>query len=72
MKLLKPKEKKEPVKKIFNAALISKLQPQGNLRLDDERYIKTGDGYCSCIMVYEYPAEDYDFWLERRGDRGKS
>ena len=65
MKLLKPKEKKEPVKKIFNAALISKLQPQGNLRLDDERYIKTGDGYCSCIMVYEYPAEDYDFWLER-------
>ena len=44
MKLLKPKEKKEPVKKIFNAALISKLQPQGNLRLDDERYIKTGDG----------------------------
>jgi energy-coupling factor transporter ATP-binding protein EcfA2 len=62
---LKPKEKKEPVKKIFNAALISKLQPQGNLRLDDERYIKTGDGYCSCIMVYEYPAEDYDFWLER-------
>lgn len=65
MKLFKPKEKKGPVKKIFNAALISKLQPQGNLRLDDERYIKTGDGYCSCIMVYEYPAEDYDFWLER-------
>ena len=47
----------------YNAKLISKIQPQGNLKLDDERYIKTGDGYVSCIMVYEYPAQAYDFWL---------
>lgn len=66
MKLLQKKGKsteKSPTH--FNAELISKLQPQGNLRLDDERYIKTGDGYCSCIMIYDYPAEAYDFWLTR-------
>lgn len=66
MTVLKTKEKKSPsVKQLYNAALISKIQPQGNLRLDDERYIKTGDGYCSCVMIYEYPAEAYDFWLTR-------
>lgn len=66
MKLLQTKtEVAGSLKKIFNPALISKIQPQGNLRLDDERYIKTGDGYCSCIMIYEYPSEAYDFWLTR-------
>jgi GTP-binding protein EngB required for normal cell division len=50
-------------KESYNAELISKIQPQGNLKLDDERYIKTGDGYVTCIMVYEYPAQAYDFWL---------
>lgn len=49
----------------FNSELIAKIQPQGNLKLNDERYIKTGDGYCSCIMIYEYPSEAYDFWLSR-------
>lgn len=47
----------------YNAEMFSRIQPQGNLKLDDERYIKTGDGYVSCIMVYEYPAKAYDFWL---------
>lgn len=67
MKLFSKKDKPTPniEKQYFNAELISKIQPQGNLRLDDERYIKTGDGYCSCIMIYEYPAEAYDFWLTR-------
>jgi GTP-binding protein EngB required for normal cell division len=46
-----------------NESLIARIQPQGNLKLDDERYIKTGDGYVSCVMVYEYPAQAYDFWL---------
>ncbi len=66
MKALKTKPKAAGVlQKKFNPALISKIQPQGNLRLDDERYIKTGDGYVSCIMIYEYPSEAYDFWLTR-------
>ncbi len=29
----------------------------------DERYIKKGDGYESCIFVYEYPSEVNEFWL---------
>jgi energy-coupling factor transporter ATP-binding protein EcfA2 len=49
--------------KSYDPVLISKIQPQGNLKLDDERYIKTGDGYVSCIMIYEYPSQAYDFWL---------
>lgn len=61
--MFKTKEKIAPSKKPYNAALISRIQPQGNLRLNDERYIKTGDGYSSCIMVYAYPSEAYDFWL---------
>ncbi len=29
----------------------------------DEKYIKKGDGYESCIFVYEYPSEVNEFWL---------
>ena len=63
MGLIRKKEK--PEKELFNPVLISKIQPQGNLKLDDERYIKTGDGYVSCIMVYSYPAQAREFWLTR-------
>ena len=65
MKIFKTKNKAVPDKMSYNTALFSKIQPQGNLRLDDERYIKTGDGYSSCIMIYSYPSEAYDFWLTR-------
>ena len=50
-------------KKGYDPFLLARLQPAGNLKLEDERYIKTGDGYCSCIHVYEYPAENGEFWL---------
>lgn len=50
-------------KKKYDPLLIARLQPAGNLKYDDERYIKTGDGFCSCIQVYEYPGIVYDFWL---------
>lgn len=55
----------QEVKELYNPVLISKIQPQGNLKLDDERYIKTGDGYVSCIMVYAYPSRASEFWLTR-------
>ncbi len=62
-------QKKHAIQKdIYNPVLISKIQPQGNLKLDDERYVKTGDGYVTCIMVYEYPAQAGDFWLSRLMD----
>ena len=59
---------KPAIKELYNPVLVSKIQPQGNLKLDDERYIKTGDGYVSCIMVYSYPAQAGDFWLTRLMD----
>jgi energy-coupling factor transporter ATP-binding protein EcfA2 len=58
-------KEKQPVKELYNPVLISRIQPQGNLKLDNERYIKTGDGYVSCIMVYAYPPQAGDFWLTR-------
>lgn len=48
----------------YNHELLIQIQPQGNLRLNDERYIKTGDGFCSCIQIYRYPNQAYDFWLD--------
>ena len=50
-------------KKGYNPFLLFRLQPGGNLKLNDERYIKTGDGYCSCIHIYEFPADNGDFWI---------
>ncbi|MEG1427477.1 MAG: hypothetical protein RSC76_07285, partial [Oscillospiraceae bacterium] len=55
--------KAEIEKRGYDSSLISKIQPQGNLKLNDERYICTGDGYVSCIQIYEYPGQVYDFWL---------
>ncbi len=46
-----------------NLPLLSKVQPHGNLKLSDERYIKTGNGFCSCIQIYGYPNQVGDFWL---------
>lgn len=50
-------------KKGYDPFLLFRLQPGGNLKLNDERYIKTGDGYCSCIHIYEFPADNGDFWI---------
>ena len=49
----------------YNAALLYAIQPHGNLRLNDERYIKIGDGFCSCIQLYGFPEQVYDFWLTK-------
>ncbi len=58
-------KEKQAVQELYNPVIVSKIQPQGNLKLDNERYIKTGDGYVSCIMVYAYPAQAGNFWLTR-------
>lgn len=65
------KKKKQPSpaaiakadKKNWDLPLIRRIQPAGNLKLNDDRYICTGDGYASCIQIYEYPGQAYDFWL---------
>ena len=49
MKLLNKKEKKEKVE--VNPYLISKIQPMGGVYFD-EKYIKKGDGYETCVHLY--------------------
>lgn len=58
------KSKSEIEKRGFDARLIAEIQPQGNIKLNDERYISFGSGgYALCMEIYEYPALVSDFWL---------
>lgn len=47
----------------YNPFLLETIQPQGGISFQDERYIKTGDGYEACIQVYQYPKNVNMFWL---------
>ena len=62
MKLLNKKEKKEKVE--VNPYLISKIQPMGGVYFD-EKYIKKGDGYETCVHLYYYQTDVGPFWLEQ-------
>lgn len=47
----------------FDPFLLSRIQPQGGITFNDERFIKTGTGYEVCLHVYKY-ARHIDFhWL---------
>lgn len=48
----------------YNPYLLSEVQPQGGIRFD-EAYIRKGDGYETCIHVYDYQTIVNDFWLEQ-------
>lgn len=48
----------------YDHEFLTRIQPAGGIKLNDERYIKTGDGFCTCIQVYSYPSQAYDFWLD--------
>lgn len=62
MKRLNKKEKKEKVE--VNPYLISKIQPMGGVYFD-EKYIKKGDGYETCVHLYYYQTDVGPFWLEQ-------
>src|SRR5690606_11789154 len=47
----------------FNPYLLSKIQPQGGIKFESG-YVKTGDGYVSCIHIYKYQSVVGDFWLD--------
>lgn len=46
-----------------NVQLIREIQPKGGISFRDEKIIKTGDGYESCIHVYDFPPSLYRYWL---------
>lgn len=47
----------------YNPNLIDKIQPCGGIAFKDT-YVKKGDGYESCIHIYDYPSEVSEFWLK--------
>lgn len=60
------KEKKEELKKKkgYNPYLVARVQPQGGISFK-ESYVQTGDGFATCIHVFDFPTEVNDFWLEQ-------
>lgn len=51
-------------KKGYDPALLAAIQTQGNLGLNDERYVKFGSGgYAMCLEVYGFPSLVSEFWL---------
>ncbi|WP_025731354.1 VirB4 family type IV secretion system protein [Heyndrickxia ginsengihumi] len=54
------KNNKREVDKDF----IARVQPQGGIKFED-LYIKKGDGYETCIHVYDYPKNVNEFWMQK-------
>lgn len=50
-------------KKGFNPFLAERIQPKGGISWNDERYMKTGDGYMCCLSIYRYPKKADRYWL---------
>ncbi len=48
----------------YNPYLLNKIQPVGGIGFKD-RFIVKGDGYETCIHVYDFPLYVNDFWLEK-------
>ncbi|MCM3169466.1 VirB4 family type IV secretion system protein [Peribacillus frigoritolerans] len=47
----------------YNPYLVSQIQPQGGIKFE-EAYVRKGDGYETCIHVYDYNSIVSDLWLE--------
>lgn len=43
---------------------IARVQPQGGIKFED-LYIKKGDGYETCIHIYDYPKNVNEFWMQK-------
>ncbi|MCF6799934.1 VirB4 family type IV secretion system protein [Priestia megaterium] len=56
-----PQEIKQ--KKGYNPYFVAQIQPQGGVSFK-ENLVRNGDGYSTCIHIYEYPTNVNDFWLE--------
>lgn len=46
----------------FDLDFISKIQPIGNI-IFKENYVRKGDGFETCIEIYDYPETVRNFWL---------
>lgn len=59
---IKKKESNHFKSSDFDLEFISKIQPAGNI-IFKENYIKKGDGFETCIEIYDYPETVRNFWL---------
>lgn len=57
-------DKDELVEKYgFNPHLLKAIQPNGNVTFGHEDYVRCGNGYESCVYVYDYPKNVDRHWL---------
>ena len=61
IKKKKSSETEEPLQ--HDKRLIAKIQPQAGITFNDEKLIKTGDGYEMILHIYRYPKYIDKFWL---------
>ena len=59
------KKKENSVALTQDKSLIAKIQPQGGITFNDEKLIKTGDGYEIILHIYRYPKYIDKFWLTK-------
>ncbi len=62
---VKSKNKKEQVIINQDDLLLEKIQPKGGISFKDVKYIVTGNGYETCIHIYEFPKSLDDYWMAR-------
>lgn len=55
--------RKKKEEKPYDSFLIQKIQPHGGISFWDEKYIKTGQGYETCIHIFQYPEEIDTHWM---------
>lgn len=58
----KSNEKKEEQK--YDPVFLAAIQPQGGVQYKD-KYIQKGDGYETCVHVWDYPSNVNEMWLEK-------
>ncbi|KAA6451331.1 VirB4 family type IV secretion system protein [Bacillus swezeyi] len=57
-------EEQNQKKKKYDPEFLAAIQPQGGISFQD-KFVKKGDGYETCIQVYDYPARVNDKWLKK-------
>ena len=61
----KEKENRKRKKLPYDPFLLERIQPQGGITFKDDRYVHSGNGYETCIHIYEFPKKLDDFWLSK-------
>ena len=61
---IEPPNKNELVEKYgYNPYLIKAIQPMGGVELNHTDYIRTGEGYETCLYIYGFPKQVDRHWL---------